>query len=126
MMRRRWTHLLAAFATVSIAVLSLPLQISAAPVRMVVPDDIPELAGVVDVHRVVRFKLDDQDLVVWSELEPTGGMVRVNMPSVPGLTRVSVHYRSRPDVPAVGLYFRLMHSTPETTDGPKVNTTVYT
>jgi hypothetical protein len=64
MMRRRWTHLLAAFA-LGFAGLPAPSAFAAAaPIRLVVPPDIGELPGTRKVGDVVSFRIVNKDLFV--------------------------------------------------------------
>jgi hypothetical protein len=123
-MRLRWTHP----ATVALLALAanLAANAAAAPVRLVVPPDIGELPGLTKARDVVQFQILNKDLVILTSLQPTGGTKRVQVEGLPGSTRVSVLVRSRPDMPLIGLYFRLTHADPENETGPNAQTTIYT
>src|SRR3954470_7628465 len=121
-MRLRWTH-------PAVALLMLVASLApavAAPVRLVVPPDIGELPGPANARDVVQFRIVNKDLVILTSLQPTGGTKRVQVEGLAGATRVSVLVRSRPDMPLIGLYFRLTHADPESESGPNAQTTIYT
>lgn len=79
-----------------------------------------------EVRDIMRFEVRNGDLGIETALDPTRGMKRVDLKDVPGITRVDVRLRSRRDIPAVGVYFRLMHSAPIAEPGRTLQTTLYT